>query len=366
MNVLHIKICPSEPRERSDNGKITQKPYLLKFTTNFLISKRGTALVCVQANEKEKLGKNDRLIATVSLNEGIYMLKILKSMLNSYSDTFWMVINSSSISSYQLSQGDIIKVGSLHFRINRMKGFHSSKQLESHSIKASFMSKGGLGKTFQDTPVDISNSSYTEFFCRICRETEDSSDDPFISPCACSGTMGYMHYQCFSEWVLSKLHVEKYDFHQVVTWDGITCEACKTEIPDNFKYHDNNFSLLSLLKPHGKYIFLELSRTVTKLQRKVIIVSLQERDYFCFGITGEILPNDLHKVCTFQIQGKKVLLQNESLSMDTMVMARKTIEMPLYTNCLFVNGGNVMSLNVKEKMSIRNFFCFCKKRTQSP
>ncbi|OMJ89924.1 hypothetical protein SteCoe_7812 [Stentor coeruleus] len=365
MNALHIKIYPSEPRERPDNGKSIQKPYSLKYTTDFLISKKGTALVCVQANEKEKLGKNDRLIATVSLNEGIYMMKILKSMLNSYSDTFWMVINSSSISSYQLSQGDIIKVGSSHFRVNRMKGFHSSKQLEKQSIKASFISKGGLGKTFQDIPIDLSNSSYTELFCRVCRETEDSFDDPFISPCACSGTMGYMHYRCFSEWVLSKLHVEKLEFHQIITWDGIICESCRTEIPDNFKSNDKRYSLLSLLKPHGKYISLELSRTVTKIQRKIIIISLQQRDYFCLGIKGEILPDDLNKACTFQVQGKKILLQNESLCMDTMVMARKTIEMPLYTNCLFANGGNLISFNVKEKMSIRKFFCFCRKRTQS-
>ncbi|OMJ82108.1 hypothetical protein SteCoe_17272 [Stentor coeruleus] len=366
MNVLHIKIYPSEPRESSNNRKSTQKPYMLKYTTDFLISKKGKALVCVQANDKEKLGKNNRLIADVCLNEGIYMMKILKSMLSSYSDTFWMIINSSSISSYQLSQGDIIKIGSFHYRINRMKGFYNSRQLETHSIKASFMSEGGLGKVFKDTPTDLSNTLYADFFCRVCRETEDSVDNPFISPCACTGTMGYMHYNCFSEWVLSKLHIEKLDFHQVITWDGIICESCKTEIPDNFKYNNKNFSLLSLLKPHGKHISLELSRTVTKLQRKIIIVSLREKNYFCFGITGEILPNDLHKICTFQVEGKKILLQNESLNMDTMVMARKTIEMPLYTKCLFANGDNLIRFNVKEKMSIRNFFCYCKNRNHSP
>lgn len=39
--------------------------------------------------------------------------------------------------------------------------------------------------------------------CRICLESEDSQENPLISPCRCSGSMRYVHRNCLDEWRVS-------------------------------------------------------------------------------------------------------------------------------------------------------------------
>ena len=35
--------------------------------------------------------------------------------------------------------------------------------------------------------------------CRICYETYEDDSNPLLSPCDCSGTMAYIHFQCLSK-----------------------------------------------------------------------------------------------------------------------------------------------------------------------
>lgn len=59
--------------------------------------------------------------------------------------------------------------------------------------------------------------------CRICLESS-SSEEPLISPCACSGTMGHVHGNCLRTWIS-----ERPDVHNV-------CELCKTTYNLEFEY----------------------------------------------------------------------------------------------------------------------------------
>lgn len=39
--------------------------------------------------------------------------------------------------------------------------------------------------------------------CTICKEETDTIDNPLISPCACTGSVGKTHRRCIEEWVSS-------------------------------------------------------------------------------------------------------------------------------------------------------------------
>lgn len=39
--------------------------------------------------------------------------------------------------------------------------------------------------------------------CRICLESENAAENPLIAPCACKGTMAFVHRACLDEWRMS-------------------------------------------------------------------------------------------------------------------------------------------------------------------
>jgi len=74
---------------------------------------------------------------------------------------------------------------------------------------------GGLGATlaFQGhiskkhgNPSDNASSisKQSGMVCRICLEEEGTSENPFITPCKCVGSVRHIHVQCVREWLDNK------------------------------------------------------------------------------------------------------------------------------------------------------------------
>ena len=61
----------------------------------------------------------------------------------------------------------------------------------------------------QNVVISINNNiihretKIEEKFCKICYE-QDETKSKLLSPCACSGTMGYIHEHCLRIWIEAK------------------------------------------------------------------------------------------------------------------------------------------------------------------
>ncbi|XP_028258587.1 E3 ubiquitin-protein ligase MARCHF7 [Parambassis ranga] len=76
--------------------------------------------------------------------------------------------------------------------------------------------------------------------CRICQMGEQSSTNPLIQPCRCTGSLQYVHQECIKRWLRSKI-----DFGtnlEAIT----TCELCKEKLHLNF----DNFDIQELYRTH--------------------------------------------------------------------------------------------------------------------
>lgn len=40
--------------------------------------------------------------------------------------------------------------------------------------------------------------------CRFCWGNESTDDNPCIVPCKCSGSVGFIHYNCLKSWLQTK------------------------------------------------------------------------------------------------------------------------------------------------------------------
>ena len=82
-----------------------------------------------------------------------------------------------------------------------------TKSLDSRrSDKAVDSRRGSLSRAKFDSRQEFSGislelcSSSASVVCRICQDSKNTSE-PLISPCLCSGTMGYMHTKCLETWL---------------------------------------------------------------------------------------------------------------------------------------------------------------------
>lgn len=106
--------------------------------------------------------------------------------------------------------------------------------------------------------------------CRICQMGEESSSNPLIQPCRCTGSLQYVHQECIKRWLLSKIGSGN---HRLLIWvqllqilclinyyfllffcscsganlEGITtCELCKEKLRLNI----DNFDIQELYRTH--------------------------------------------------------------------------------------------------------------------
>ena len=72
----------------------------------------------------------------------------------------------------------------------------------------------------ENTPLSPRPSAeIPESICRICFEIE-TSQNPLISPCECSGSMKYIHEECLKKWICSKTRDPK----------TFSCDVCKQSL----------------------------------------------------------------------------------------------------------------------------------------
>ena len=43
--------------------------------------------------------------------------------------------------------------------------------------------------------------------CRICFGESETKDDPILNFCKCSGSVKYMHLECYREWFIKKVKI---------------------------------------------------------------------------------------------------------------------------------------------------------------
>jgi hypothetical protein len=80
--------------------------------------------------------------------------------------------------------------------------------------RSKFSERSGLSRRSRCSPnyvmvnrrPELSRCMPEEAECRICSEAEDSVNGPLESPCACSGTMKYVHWGCLQRWCNEKLN----------------------------------------------------------------------------------------------------------------------------------------------------------------
>ena len=146
----------------------------------------------------------------------------------------------SSTVGYRLRKGDIIKLGrakllikELHIEGHTQSAINNSGYQDEILVpEAADLSGDETDEEGQDVEEDKPNSTdvHSEHSdhasCRIC--FGDDSNEKFISPCKCTGSMENIHYSCLKSWIDSKRVVRVSNAAIAYLWRNHECELCKT------------------------------------------------------------------------------------------------------------------------------------------
>lgn len=185
---------------------------------------------------------------------------------------------------------------------------------------------------------DVSNttssndSSYIgEAICRIClAEDEGETDNPLISPCLCSGSMKYIHYQCLSNWLQSKMVSRAFQDFQLFHWKALECELCKKPLPRTYYSEGNALALCKA--PLEPTLVIDCYNKEKTQNRGLMILSMKEVASVTIGRGHEsdLRISDIsvsRSHASLQKNGERFSLRDLNSKFGTLLLVNRVIEL---------------------------------------
>ena len=270
----------------------------------------------------------------------------------------WTVINSNNFSShylfserkfedsYNLSEGDIFKLGTILFLVRKIKikenksntnnsmnnSININMNIENNNINLEYRynkkenSENALesSKTIKENKnksknvfyynngnnIKISNSinnklkniylklknineknKMKSLKCRICfSEGYFEGKNPLISPCNCIGSLKYIHLDCLRKWLTSKINLKISSSNNIYyySFKHLECEICKSIIPEQVEYRGKIISLLDFKDIEPPYIILQAINQYNPQEKNIeynaiFLISFKERENIIIG-----------------------------------------------------------------------------------
>lgn len=87
---------------------------------------------------------------------------------------------------------------------------------------------------------------------------------PFFSTCKCSGSVGYIHFDCLRNWLDIKKQSKLSPCFSSYYWKSFECEICKKAYPLSLRTRSSTsesgyrtYNLVDYERPDGDYLVLE-------------------------------------------------------------------------------------------------------------
>lgn len=227
------------------------------------------------------------------------------------------------------------------------------------------------------------------YICKICFRTDSDFSDPLLSPCKCSGSMGYIHYKCLKQCIKMRITKKEAENYICYLWKNYECEICLREYPKYIKYKNYVYNMIDFNIPYEQYIILDYTLyddTKKRTFRKgIIIVKIMDEEHITIGRnqTNVIKLKDIsvsRSHCYFFKKDNKLFIADKSSKFGTLLYLNKPFTITNNNNFVKKNfnnkttnaitiGGKIMNNNLStintnfidnqvNLVSGKNFFSF--------
>ena len=291
-------------------------------------------------------------------------------------DIFKNTINNNNINinnniKYNLSVGDVIKIGRIEIKIKKINIEKNQKNIYNNFITKSKNQKNIKKNNNNINNIKNNNEENKKKFCRIC--FEDESISPLINPCQCKGDIKYIHLTCLKKWIKTKIFKQTINKEKFIiySYEKIFCEICKTEIPDLIKKEDNQIYEIWNFNddiPFKNYIIFQINRKINKSYdnnnneiNTIYIINLIKnknisigRSVYCDIIIKNLSISRIHCNLKLDASDNKIYINDNNSKYGTVVLLQSDF-MEIYEEPLFLQFDKfLISLNVNKNKKNNN------------
>jgi hypothetical protein len=358
---LHLKIKDFNKKNWKEGSVIRQQVW----DQTVVIMKLEREFQVLPLENNEISCGNFRKVAKIKkINDG-FEFKHQETKILSYSDDFWMVVGKKSSNVFRLAQGDTFQVFGSVMILKRVSGFTDNcvTNFEKSIFDACF-------SPFKPTLDRMSLNSltsnpdilhYSENFCRICLETSDTPEDPFFNPCKCSGGMGFIHLNCFDQWINSKFQITPKGFYTEVIWENLYCENCLSKIHEDYSFPSSTYNIFSRITIYSKYLMILKPPVFNSKKNFLFLVNCSNLSQFFIGKNYEFSTKELKNSLKILINDNEILAENKTNQMFFSVLVQKSFNLMVGSSQKFLNGSSVFELSVTRPSEWKKIFCSCLK-----
>jgi len=207
---------------------------------------------------------------------------------------------------YQLSKGDIIKLGRLKFAIKDFRTRTAQANIDNKEGAGSSPIKQPYRSNVDESVNEVDPDSENEFAeeeeveidcgfvknaeeeniqCKICWDNNQTVENPLLNSCKCDGSVRYIHYACLKHWLKQKMAKKEESNHISYTWKQFECEICKKPYPYVFKSQGKRYRMVDIELPtdQRKFLWLE-SLTFEKNSSRMVHIIFPDEDHTEFKL----------------------------------------------------------------------------------
>jgi hypothetical protein len=250
-----------------------------------------------------------------------------------------------------VTEGDVIKMGRLKFRVKELKGADPEKRIKDFNLQDLIIIKED-----SDDSEDEETCHKFSLPCRICLSEKYDLENPLICPCNCDGTMKYIHLKCLQRALRSKVTSRSTESALSFTWKSMSCDLCKRPYPYHFIVNGKTVELIKIPKPPEKYVILEGLCSEKNSSKWLHVVSLNSKDSIKFGRANDcelrmtdISVSRLHGV--IRLIGGCFFLEDKGSKFGTLIQIKRPISLEANEELVIQAGRTLLEFSLKKPWS---------------
>ena len=210
-----------------------------------------------------------------------------------------------------------------------------------------------------------------KYNCRICYRNDSDINDPLISPCKCSGSMGYIHFKCLKSCIDAKIQKKKEENFISYTWKSFNCEICLYPYPKYIKFKNMIYPLVDIdTSKFNQYCLCDYSlfddNQKKAFHRGYIIFKIEDDNEITLGRnqSNGVKLKDIsvsRKHCYIIKRNGKLYIKDLNSKFGTLQYIKKKFDIQIDDNLDLLSGKNRFQISLSKKWSflgLGNIFKF--------
>ena len=260
-----------------------------------------------------------------------------------------------AVHGYQLSEGDVLRLGRAKFRVKEFKGDPPTTEKVDFSPSTS---KPGYQNFAEEEPEEDEEARpSTGSPCRVCLAESTSVENPLLSPCHCSGTMRLIHLECLQHWLRSRLTTKASANVVSFSWKTLDCELCKKSFPSRIIIQGRVVDLLDIPKPESQYIILEGLCKDKNSPKSLHVVSMNGKSVIKMGRghESELRVSDISVSrchASLKLHNGNFYLDDENSKFGTLIQVKRPISLEMMEQLTVQTGRTLLSFDLKKPWTL--------------